>query len=107
MTPAPWKMITRLLWWKSEEFPGLYEAVLGDFKGGDGVRFSLEQRPSCYRRGQWKLLIEVCGGPNHFKWGCFDEADQPQRNYHIIGCALQEADAIAGVLEKDRGTRCL
>jgi len=71
----------------------------------DGVHFSLCYRPTCYRRGQWRLLIEVCGGPRHLDWGCFDEADQPMRNYHIKDSALQEANAIARVLIKDRMSR--
>src|SRR5215469_8915527 len=102
MTPAPWETITRLVWWRSAEHPNFYEAMLGDFNGGDGVRFSLEYRPTCHRRGPWKLLVEICGGPNPIKWGCFDDADQPERNYHILGCALQEADAIAKVFEAGR-----
>ena len=44
------------------------EAVLGDFARGDGVRFTLERHPTCYRRGEWKLLVEVASGPAHHLW---------------------------------------
>ncbi len=79
------------------------EATIGDFDGGDGVRFSLEYRSTCYRRGPWRLLVEVARGPNHTKWGCFDEADQPERYYHNEECARREAQSIADVLVADRG----
>lgn len=36
------------------------EAVLGT--RADGVIFTLVFQPTCYRRGPYKLLIEVCGG---------------------------------------------
>lgn len=82
---------------------GAYEeALLGDFEGGDGVRFSLEHRPTCYRRGSWRLLVEVAPGPHHNDWGCFDAADQPERNYHSESCARREAQSIADVLLRDR-----
>jgi hypothetical protein len=67
----------------------------------DGVRFSLDYRPTCHRRGMYRLLIEVIR-PNHDEWGCFDDADQPMRNYHIKENALSEAEAIANVLLSDR-----
>jgi len=81
------------------------EAVLGDFVRGDGVRFTLERYPMCYRRGEWKLLVEVASGPAHHLWGCFDEADQPVRWYHSRKNAFEEAAAIAWVLFKDRESR--
>ncbi len=79
------------------------EAHLRDFAGGDGVRFSIEHVPSCHRRGPWKLLVEVCSGENHARWGCFDEQDQPQRWYHDEERAMLEAEAIARVLDRERG----
>ena len=79
------------------------EAVIGP--PGDCVTFSLSFRPSCYRRGQWRLLVEVCGGKHHLDWGCFDEADQPERNYHHEANAKSEAEAIAKVLLADRITK--
>lgn len=45
----------------------------------DGVQFHLQYMPTCYRRGPWRLLIEICSGENHHKWGCFDGQDQPMR----------------------------
>lgn len=66
------------------------------------MRFSLERRPTCYRRGPWRLLVEVASGPGHTKWGCFDEADQPMRYYHNEECAKREAQSIADVLTADR-----
>ncbi len=68
----------------------------------DGVQFTLTYYPTCYRRGPWRLLIEVCHGPAHHKWGCFDEADQPLRYYHDEGVAKDEAERIAIVLQADR-----
>jgi hypothetical protein len=91
-----------LEWRKAPYCP---EATIGDFDGGDGVRFSLEHRPTCYRRGPWRLLVEVAHGPNHTKWGCFDEADQPERYYHNEDCAKREAQSIADVLAADRSKR--
>lgn len=78
------------------------EAVIGDFAAGDGVRFSLTTHPTCYRRGPWRLLVEVAEGPGHILWGCFDDQDQPNRWYHKRENALSEAQAIADVLLKDR-----
>lgn len=68
----------------------------------DGVLFSLQHMPTCYRRGPWRLLIEVCGGVSHMKWGCFDDQDQPLRYYHFEESAKREADEIARVLLIDR-----
>jgi len=81
------------------------EATIGDFAGGDGVRFTLTEHPTCYRRGSWRLLIEVAEGPGHILWGCFDDQDQPQRNYHKRENALSEAQAIADVLLQDRNQK--
>jgi len=78
------------------------DAMLGDFEGGDGVRFHLRQQPTCYRRGQWLMLIEVAPGPMHEAWGCFDKADQPMRYYHDVDNAKAEARLIADVLWRDR-----
>ena len=84
---------------------GYEEAILGDFAGGDGVRFILEHLPTCYRCGPHKLLIEVAEGSDHEKWGCFDMADQPMRYYHLKENAKSEAQEIADVLMVDRGKR--
>ena len=81
------------------------EATVGDFDGGDGVRFTLDYRATCYRRGPWHLIVEVARGVDHYKWGCFDAADQPERNYHSELCARVEAQAIADVLYRDRQAR--
>jgi len=77
-----------------------YTAILG--VPGDFVEFTISHHPTCYRRGPYRLLIEVCGGPNHHKWGCFDEQDQPLRNFHGEKNAYDEAERIAKVLQKDR-----
>lgn len=68
----------------------------------DGVFFSLAYYPTCYRRGPWCLQVDINSGPGHERWGCFDEADQPIRNYHSKEAALSEADSIAFVLIEDR-----
>lgn len=81
------------------------EAVIGDFIGGDGVRFTLEKYPTCYRRGPWKLMIEVAEGPGHEKWGCFDFQDQPVRFFHQESAARSEAEIMAKVLQVDRWTK--
>jgi hypothetical protein len=81
------------------------EAVIGQPKSGDGVTFSLEYYPTCYRRGQWKLVVEVADGSGHMKWGCFDSQDQPVRYYHHEASARTEAEAIAAVLLKDRAAK--
>lgn len=89
-----------LLEWLDE---GSYqEARLCAFEAGDGVRFTLSHQPTCYRRGKYRLLVEVAEGPSHLKWGCFDDQDQPMRYYHDEGNAKREADAIAKVLLADR-----
>ena len=81
------------------------EATVGDFKGGDGVRFTLDHRPTCYRRGPWHLRIEVASGPHLYAWGCFDDQDQPSRWYHDQHTAQEEARRIAAVLVRDRWAR--
>ena len=91
-----------LIWLK---FQYHEEAVLGDFHAGDGVRFTLEHYGTCYRRGPWKLMIEVAEGEHHEKWGCFDFQDQPVRFYHKESVARSEAEAIAQVLQIDRWTK--
>jgi hypothetical protein len=94
------------LTWETKADPIQYEeAILGDFAAGDGVRFSLMYQETCYRRGRWKLLIEVAHSPKHYLWGCLDEADQPERHYHNKECATQEAQSIADVLLRDRLSR--
>lgn len=95
--------MTKLEWKKVDFYE---EATLGDFAGGDGVRFTLCFHLTCYRRGPWRLLIEVAPGPGHHKWGCFDEADQPERYYHLEENAHTEARAIAAVLVSDRTGPC-
>lgn len=77
-----------------------YEATLGT--ATDGVVFSLIDYPTCYRRGRYRLIVEVLPGPHHHDWGCFDDQDQPVRNYHSLACALHEANMIADVLLRDR-----
>ena len=89
-----------VLVWK--KIDGYQEASLGPYGNGDGVRFTLSFYLTCYRRGKWRLLIEVCGGPNHEKWGCFDEADQPMRWFHSEQNAKSESQLIANVLVADR-----
>jgi len=90
--------------WVESPILGL-DAILGDFDGGDGVRFSLVHYPTCYRRGPWKLLIEV-EDRNH-TWGCFDDQDQPMRWYHSKQRALEEAQAIADVLVADHARKAV
>lgn len=65
----------------------------------DGVRFTIEHRPTCRRRGEWRLLVEVIGGSH--RWGCFDEQDQPTRYYFSEAVARLEADRIAAALFKE------
>jgi hypothetical protein len=79
------------------------DAVLGDFDGGDGVRFNLVHYPTCYRRGPWRLLIEV--EDRNRTWGCFDDQDMPVRYYHSEQRALEEAQAIADVLISDHAKK--
>ena len=89
--------------WLRWQKVGLHEeALLGDPAAGDGVMFYLEHQPTCYRRGPWRLIVEVAGGPHHHDWGCLDDADQPERNYHSEHAARSEAQALADVLLKDR-----
>ena len=83
--------------WKEKEF-GI-EATLGDFEGEGGARFSLVHYPTCYRRGPWRLLVEVVDRTH--EWGCFDEQDAPMRWFHSKTRALEEAQAIADVLVRD------
>ena len=97
MTP-----FTGLAW---EKVSAHREATIGDFAGGDGIRFTLEHYPTCYRRGQWRLMVEVAEGEGHEKWGCFDDSDQPMRWYHSEAAALGEAHLIATVLCTDRAKR--
>jgi len=47
-------------------------------------------------------LVEVAHGPDHIRWGCFDDADQPHRYYHKKANAIDEAQSIADVLVRDR-----
>jgi len=86
-----------MLDWKDTQWGP--EAILGDFAGGDGVRFSVMHMPTCYRRGPWRLLIEI----EDFKrtWGCFDSQDEPMRWYHSPERLKAEAQAIADVLVAD------
>jgi len=83
--------------WK--QFPGYQDAVLGNFDDCDGVRFNLIHMPTCYRRGPWRLIIEI--EDRNRVWGCFDEQDQPMRWYHSEEVAKGEAQAIADVLISD------
>jgi hypothetical protein len=91
-------IVAALLNWKT--LNGFKLAQLGPVD--DGVSFELTYHGTCYRRGKWRLLIEVCGGLNHEKFGCFDLADQPMRYYHLEANALSEAEEIAKVLWADR-----
>ena len=90
--------------WKARMTAGqaYEEATVGDWTKQDGVRFTLVKYPTCYRRGPWKLLVEVASGPAHHLWGCFDLQDQPERWYHLEESARREAQAIADVLVRDR-----
>lgn len=94
------KKAPALLHWSTPPGERYQEAVLG--QTGDGVHFTLEHRPTCYRRGPWCLNVSVFEGPGHYKWGCFDDADQPTRFYHSEQAAKHEAAAIARVLHADR-----
>lgn len=72
--PPPWA-----LRWATMNKSGTWaEAWLGT--QNDGVRFTLSHFPTCHRRGQWRLLVEVMGA-KHTAWGCFDDQDQPMRWY--------------------------
>jgi hypothetical protein len=68
----------------------------------DGVDFIIQHMPSCYRRGPYRLLVEVRGGVWHHAWGCFDHQDQPMRYYHSLDNCKDEAERIAQVLLRDR-----
>lgn len=83
--------------WKDTQYGP--ESHLGDFDGGDGVRFSVMHMPTCYRRGPWRLLIEV--EDRERTWGCFDSQDEPMRWYHSFDRLKEEAQAIADVLVAD------
>lgn len=85
-----------------QELRDCWDAFLGDFEGGDGVRFHLSFQPTCYRRGPWKLQINIAHGPHHYEWGCFDGADQPLRYYHNERCVRIEVESLADVLWTDR-----
>jgi hypothetical protein len=90
----------KLEWKETSDGP---EAILGDFHDDDGVRFSLLHMPTCYRRGPWRLLVEVEDRTR--TWGCFDEQDQPMRWYHSELRAMEEAQAIADVLVEDHAKK--
>lgn len=98
--------VRRLLAWKRQVTEGgshelnAFEAQLGTAE--DGATFRLEYYGTCYRRGRWRLMIEVHEGEHHHDWGCFDAADQPLRYFHDPSNALTEAEAIAAVLLADR-----
>ena len=91
-------MTWTLLHWK--DVSSHEEASLGT--PDDGVQFSLVTYSTCYRRGPYRLLVEICTGEHHFSWGCFDDQDQPMRWFHHLENAKSEAEAIARVLLKDR-----
>ncbi len=86
----------KLEWKDTPEGP---EVILGDFHDDDGVRFSILHLPTCYRRGPWRLLVEI--EDRKREWGCFDEQDQPMRYYHSLDRLKEEAQAIADVLVRD------
>lgn len=75
------------------------EVILGNFDDDDGVRFSIMHLATCYRRGPWRLLIEI--EDRNRTWGCFDDQDQPMRYYHSLERLKDEAQAIADVLVAD------
>ena len=87
-----------LNWVKTDDHS--WTALLGT--ENDGVVFHVVHYPTCYRRGPWRLLIEVLPGAHHHAWGCFDEDDQPMRNYHCSCSLRSEAEQIASVLLNDR-----
>ena len=101
----PWSEVPDYVYSRTgnpEDAPDAPEYITIDFEKGDGVRFCLGHYPTCYRRGPWRLLVEVAPGPKHLAWGCFDEQDQPMRWYHLEESARREAKAIADVLVRDR-----
>ena len=75
---------------------GYCEAGISNSSGG--ARFTITYHATCNRRGPWRLLIEVSKS-----WGCFDEADEPQRYYHSLKRALGEAQDIADAIVPDCG----
>ncbi len=97
MTAEPCKRLGMPLLWEDKPYGA--DAVMGGHKNRDGVRFTIEYVPTCYRRGQYKLLIEICGPLE--EWGCFDDQDQPMRYFHSVERLKGEADDIALVLAKD------
>lgn len=74
------------------------EACLMNPDGTMGVRFSMQYLPTCHRRGQHRLLVEVLPTRYHNAWGCFDDQDQPMRYYHLKENGLSEANELAVVL---------
>lgn len=99
----PGKLVWNQLELDGGPLPNEWKATIGI--PSDGVTFSLSYRMTCYRRGKWRLLIRVHEGKHHNDWGCFDDADQPERNYHSLENAMSEAEAIAAVLIADRVER--
>ncbi len=87
----------KVLTW--EDRGGYLWAELGE--PGLGVTFSLQNLPTCYRRGPWKLHVVVEAGPMHESWGCLDYQDVPTRWYHSKDNAMDEAERIARVLLDD------
>lgn len=83
--------------WKGERFS--QDASLGFFDREDGVRFNLMFLATNYRRGQWRLLVEIAS--HDYKWGCFDDQDQPMRYYFSEEVAKSEAQIIADILVAD------
>lgn len=93
----------RLLVWRDCDNGRYWEASIGN--PDDHVTFTVQHRPTCYRRGPWLLQIKVCEGRHHTDWGCFDDADKPERDYHDLSNLIAEAEAIAAVLLADRMER--
>ncbi len=89
--------------WK--DTPHGSEAILGNFDDDDGARFSIMHLATCYRRGPWRLLIEI--EDRNRTWGCFDEQDQPMRYYHSLERLKDEAQAIADVLVADHDRKAV
>jgi hypothetical protein len=91
-----------LLHWDKNQY-GEELAVLGVLGAeNDGVLFTLGHYPTCYRRGPYRLIIEIPPGPHHHDWGCFDDQDQPMRWFHSKDNAKSESELIAQVLWRDR-----
>lgn len=91
----------KLKWVADPESGETVYAFIGEY--GDHVMFSLTHYPTCHRRGQWRLIVDVCDwSPHHYDWGCFDSDDQPLRNFHSLFNAIEEAELIAAVLLKER-----